>query len=260
MNRIDRCFADLKAKEKKALITFITAGDPDMETSKKAVLKMFDSGADIIELGVPFSDPIAEGVTIQKSSKRSLDGGTNLDMIFDLVVELRKETDKPLLFMMYINTIVAYGTEKFFTNCKDKGIDGVIVPDMPYEESGELKDEARGYGIHIINLVAPTSRDRIKKIASNSQGFLYCVSSTGVTGTRSTFTTDFESFFGAIGENAACPYCVGFGISSPEQAKKMSAYCDGVIVGSAIVRIMEEKGAQSIEAVGEFVKSLSEVM
>lgn len=260
MNRIDRCFNELKKQGKKALITFITAGDPNMETTEKTVLQMFDSGADIIELGVPFSDPIAEGVTIQRSSKRSLDGGTNLDKIFAVVDKLRVQTDKPLLLMMYINTIIAYGTERFLTVCKNKGIDGVIVPDMPYEESSELKSAALPYDIHIINLVAPTSRDRIKKIAGDSAGFLYCVSSTGVTGTRSDFTTDFDAFFGTINENAVCPCCVGFGISSPEQAKRMSAYCDGVIVGSAIVRIMEQYGTESPTPVGEFVHSLKEAI
>lgn len=259
-NRIDRCFDSLKSNGKKALITFVTAGDPDMESTEKIVLSMFENGADIVELGVPFSDPIAEGVTIQKSSLRSLSKGTTLDMIFDLVKSIRQKTDKPLLLMMYLNTIFVYGKEKFFKNCKDCEIDGVIVPDMPYEERDEILDAANKYGIYNINLVAPTSHDRVSEIASNSDGFLYCVSSLGVTGTRTEFKTDFDEFFSLINKNVSCPACVGFGISSPEQASKMSKYCDGVIVGSAIVKIIEKYGEDSADKVGEFVKSLKSAM
>lgn len=260
MNRIDSTFESLKERGEKALITFITAGDPDMETTEKTVLEMFRKGADIVELGVPFSDPIAEGVTIQRSSLRSLRGGTTVDKIFDSVVNIRKETDKPLILMMYINTIFVYGTEKFFAMCREKGIDGVIVPDLPYEERGEILPFAEKYGVHTINLVSPASGERIKRIAGDSDGFLYCVSSNGVTGVRSEYKTDFDEFFKVIGESAKCPYCVGFGISSPEQARKMSGYCDGVIVGSAVVRIMEENGKNSPEKVGEFVRGLKEAM
>lgn len=257
-NRIDICFEKLKAENEKALITFVTAGDPDLKTTKKIVLKKLENGADIVELGVPFSDPIAEGPTIQKASQRSLINNTNLDQIFDLVKELRCETDAPLLLMMYINTIFKYGTEKFFTNCKKNGIDGVIVPDLPFEERDEIETFADKYGVYNINLVAPTSHDRVKTIASQSKGFLYCVSSVGVTGTRSSFNTDFDEFFSLITASASCPSCVGFGISNPEQAKKMSGYCDGVIVGSAIVNIIAENGKDSADKVGKFVKSLKD--
>jgi tryptophan synthase alpha chain len=260
MNRIDACFENLKKEGKKALITFVTAGDPDLGTTEKAVLEMFDKGADIVELGVPFSDPIAEGLTIQHSSLRSLKNGTTLDDIFKVVDNLRAKTDKPLLLMMYINTIYVYGTERFFKTCEEKGIDGVIVPDMPYEERDEIYSNAKNHNVRNINLVSPASHDRIKRIAADSEGFLYCVSSNGVTGVRSDFQTDFDEFFKLIGDNASCPYCVGFGISSPEQARKMSGYCDGVIVGSAIVKIMEEKGRDCVSAVGEFVKSLKDAM
>ena len=260
MNRIDKCFEDLKSRGEKAVITFITAGDPNITTTEKTVLEMFDKGADIVELGVPFSDPIAEGVTIQKSSLRSLQGGTTLDKIFDCVANIRRQTDKPLILMMYLNTIFVYGTDKFFAACVEKGVDGVIVPDMPYEEREEILPFAQRYGVHNINLVSPASGERIKTIAGDSKGFLYCVSSNGVTGVRSEYKTEFDEFFKAIGESAECPYCVGFGISSPEQARKMSGYCDGVIVGSAIVRIMEEHGTASPERVGEFVHSLKSAM
>ncbi len=260
MNRIEKCFNELKERQEKALITFITAGDPDLETTEKAVFEMFGNGADIIELGVPFSDPVAEGVTIQKSSLRSLKNGTNLTKIFETVKRIREKTEKPLILMMYINTIFVYGTDRFFADCKQYGIDGVIVPDMPFEERDEVQEYAEKYGVLNINLVAPTSRNRIEKIATESKGFLYCVSSTGVTGVRSGYTTDFEDFFGTIRKYAKCPCAVGFGISGPEQAKKMSGYCDGVIVGSAIVRIFEEKGAAAPKAAGEFVKSLKEAI
>ena len=260
MNRIEKCFSDLKEKNEKALITFITAGDPDLETTEKAVFEMFDNGADIIELGVPFSDPVAEGVTIQKSSLRSLKNGTNLTKIFETVKRIRAKTEKPLILMMYINTIFVYGTDRFFADCKQYGIDGVIVPDMPFEERDEVLEFAEKYGVLNINLVAPTSRNRIEKIATESKGFLYCVSSTGVTGVRSGYTTDFDDFFGTIKKYAKCPCAVGFGISGPEQAKKMSGYCDGVIVGSAIVRIFEEKGSEAPKAAGEFVKSLKDAL
>ena len=214
-NRIDACFEKLKAENKKALVTFITAGDPDMDTTEKCVLEMYKNGSDIIEIGVPFSDPIAEGVTIQKASLRSLSGGTNLDKIFDLVRKLRTQTDKPMLLMMYINTIF---------------------------------------------LVAPTSHERVKMIAEKSKGFLYVVSSLGVTGMRSEITTDFNELLAPIRNNNHCPCCIGFGISNPEQAKKMSQYADGVIMGSAVVKIVEEHGKDAPEYIGKFIKSVREGM
>lgn len=255
-NRIDSCFEQLKAKGEKALITFVTAGDPDLETTEKCVLEMFDKGADIIELGVPFSDPIAEGPIIQKASQRSLKGGTTLDKIFGMVKSLREKTDKPLLLMMYINTIFKYGTEKFFGNCRDCQIDGVIVPDLPFEEREEISDTADKYGVYSINLVAPTSADRVTMIANESKGFLYVVSSLGVTGTRSEITTDFETLLAPLKDNSPVPYCIGFGISNPEQAAQMASYCDGVIVGSAIVNRIAENGTGSADTVGKFVGEL----
>ncbi len=258
MNRIDKKFADLNGE--KALITFVTAGDPDLETTKRLVLEMEKSGADLIELGVPFSDPIAEGPTIQRASLRALRGGVTLVKIFDLVRELRRETEVPLLLMMYVNTIFRFGIERFFALCAETGIDGVIVPDLPYEEKDELSDAARRFGIRQISLVAPTSHERIARIAGEAEGFLYCVSSTGVTGTRSEFKTDFDEFFGEIKKSVKIPCCVGFGISSPEQARKMSSYCDGVIVGSGIVNIVERCGTDSVSPVGEFTASLKNAM
>ena len=260
MNRIEKTLAELKSKGEKALITFVTAGDPDLETTEKLVLKMFESGSDIIEIGVPFSDPVAEGKVIQLASLRSLSQGTDLTGIFGMVEKLRKQTDKPLILMMYINTIFRFGTEKFFTLCKEKGIDGVIVPDLPYEERNEIRPYAKKNDIFAISMVAPTSHQRIADIASEAEGFLYCVSSTGVTGTRSKFTTDFDEFFGEIKKSCKVPAMVGFGISGPEQAKKMSGYCDGIIVGSAVVKIVAEYGKGSPDKVGEFVRSLKDAI
>ncbi|MCM1382552.1 MAG: tryptophan synthase subunit alpha, partial [Muribaculaceae bacterium] len=172
------------------------------------------------------------------------------------VGRLRGKTEKPLILMMYVNTIFRFGTERFFSLCREKGVDGVIVPDLPYEERGELQPYAEENGILSISLVAPTSHQRIADIAGDAKGFLYCVSSTGVTGTRSKFTTNFEEFFGEIRKSCKVPAMVGFGISDPEQAKKMSTYCDGVIVGSAVVKIVAQYGRESVPHVGEFVGSL----
>lgn len=260
MNRIDRKFSQLKEKGEKALIPFVTAGDPDLGTTEKLVLSMLDAGADLVEIGVPFSDPVAEGPVIQKASKRALDAGTTLVKIFETVKHLREKTDEPLLLMMYLNSIFRFGTERFFKLCSETGVDGVIVPDMPYEERDEIQETADRFGVIPISMVAPTSHERIAMIASAAKGFLYCVSSTGVTGTRSKFTTDFGEFFGAIKKYANVPYAVGFGISNPEQAKQMSSYCDGAIVGSAIVKIVEREGRNAAAPVAEFVKSLKDAI
>lgn len=260
MNRIEKALAELKDKNEKALITFVTAGDPDLETTEKLVLEMFDNGADIVEIGVPFSDPVAEGKVIQAASLRSLSNGTDLTKIFGTVENLRKKTDKPLILMMYVNTIFRFGTERFFKLCREKGIDGVIVPDLPFEERDEIRSFAEDNGIIPISLVAPTSHQRIESIASDAHGFLYCVSSTGVTGTRSKFSTNFDEFFGEIKKSCKVPAMVGFGISNPEQAAKMGSYCDGVIVGSAVVKIIAEYGRDSVKNVGEFVRSLKDAL
>lgn len=258
MNRIDQKFQALNGK--KALITFVTAGDPDLDTTEKLVLSMLEGGADIVELGVPFSDPVAEGPVIQDASKRALQSGTTLMKIFALVKKLRTQTQAPLLLMMYLNSIFGFGTERFFDLCMENGVDGVIVPDMPYEERDEIEPAARARGLYSIRLVAPTSRERIGMIAKDAGGFLYCVSSTGVTGTRKEFSTDFEEFFGHIKESTSIPCAVGFGISGPEQAKKMAGYCDGVIVGSAIVQLASEHGKNAPAPVRDFVAAIHEAL
>ena len=254
-NRISEAFA-----KGKAFIPFITCGDPSLEITEQLVYAMEEAGADLIELGIPFSDPTAEGPVIQRASERSLRNGTTLVGIFDLVRRLRKETDVPLLLMMYLNTIFRFGTDRFFALCEECGIDGVIVPDIPFEEKDEIQGVATAHGVDNISLVTPTSHDRIAMIAKEAEGFLYCVSSIGVTGTRSEFTTDFDEFFGVIKKNATIPCAEGFGISGPEQAKKMSTYCDGVIVGSAIVKLISQYGKESSEKVYEFTKSLRDAL
>lgn len=259
-NRIDTCFEELKKQNKKALVTFITAGDPNIETTEKNIMAMLDNGADIIEIGVPFSDPIAEGKTIQKASLRALEHNTNLDEIFEMVKSLREKTQKPLLLMMYLNTLFKYGKEKFFTNCKDCEIDGIIVPDMPYEECDEISDIADKYGIYNILLAAPTSHERIKMIAQKAKGFLYVVSSLGVTGVRKEITTDFGKLLEPLNNGGYCPACIGFGISDGQAAKKMAAYCDGAIMGSAFVKISEKYGENAPKYIGEFTAQVRKDM
>lgn len=256
-NRIDAKFADLKAKGRKALITYIVSGDGGYDLTEQAVLEMEQNGVDIVEIGVPFSDPIAEGEVIQEASLRSLrDNHTTLEGTFALVERLRKKTDMPLLLMLYANTIFRSGTDKFFAKCKEVGVDGVIVPDLPFEEHDEFDGAAHANGIYNISLVTPASHGRIAKIASKAEGFLYCVSSTGVTGMRDQFDTKFDAFFDEIKASATVPYCVGFGIRDGEMAKKMASYCDGAIVGSAIVNQVAAHGKDAVPFIAEKVKEL----
>ena len=236
MNRIDEHLGALKSQGKKALITFLTAGDPNIEFTKKAIKIMQEEGVDLIEIGVPFSDPAADGPTIQAADMRALEQGTDIFKVFDMVSEIRAEITVPMVFLLYYNVIVQYGAEEFFKKCAAVGIDGLIIPDLPFEESDEVAEYVEKYGVYQINLVSPASRDRIEKIAKNSKGFLYCVSSLGVTGEKSSFSTNFDEFFSIINKHSAVPACVGFGISTGEQVRELSAYCDGAIVGSAIVK------------------------
>ena len=258
--RIKEAFEKRKKNGQKALITYIVSGDFGYETTKKNIMSMVNAGADIVEIGIPFSDPIAEGIVIQEASQHSLEGGTTLAGIFKMVKELRNETDTPFVMMMYLNTIYRFGTERFFDLCNECGIDGVIVPDMPFEEKDEIQGTATAHGVDNISLVTPASHDRIESIAKDAEGFLYCVSSIGVTGTRNEFSTDFDAFFDVIKKNTKIPCAVGFGISGPEQPKKMSQHCDGVIVGSAIVKIISEYGEDSPKKVYEFTKSLRDAL
>lgn len=256
MNRIEKKLAELKEQDKKALITYVTCGDGGYDVTERAVLEMVSAGADIIELGVPFSDPIAEGPVIQAASVRALDGGTTIAGIFDMVKRIRTKTDAPLLLMLYLNSIFGFGTERFFDICAEIGIDGVIIPDMPYEEKDEIQPYADNHDIISISLVTPTSKDRVEKIASSARGFIYCVSSTGVTGMRSSFTTDFGSFISEIRKYTDIPCAIGFGISNEKQAHEIKQYCDGVIVGSAIVNVIADDPKNSAKPVHDFTASL----
>ena len=251
MSRIAKAFANGKV-----FIPFITCGDPDLETTKKAVLAMAANGADIVELGIPFSDPTAEGPVIQGANIRALSGGVTTDKVFDLVRELRRETDIALCFMTYANVVYSYGAEKFLTTCKEIGIDGLILPDLPYEEKEEFLPICRECGVDLISFVAPTSEDRIAMIAREATGFIYVVSSLGVTGMRSEITTDLPAIVSLIRANTDTPCAIGFGISGPEQAAKMAGISDGAIIGSAIIRILEKEGREAPEKIGEFTKAV----
>lgn len=255
MSRIKEAF-----QHGKAFIAFVTGGDPDLETTEKLIYTMEAAGADLIEIGIPFSDPIAEGAVIQEANERALQAGCTTDKLFELIAKVRKKVQIPLVFLTYINPIYTYGKERFMIKCQETGIDGIIVPDLPYEEKEELEPPCNQYGIDLISLIAPTSKDRIKMIAKNAKGFVYCVSSLGVTGVRSEIKTDIESMVKLVRESGTVPCAVGFGISAPEQAARFAAAADGVIVGSAIVKIVAQYGIDSEKAVFEYVKSMKEAV
>jgi tryptophan synthase alpha chain len=262
MGRIEDKFAELKRRGRKALITFITAGDPDLAATVRIVEEMERQGADLIELGIPYSDPIAEGPVIQAANARALRNPIRIRDIMQSVKEMRKTVTVPLLYLLYCNCILQYGIERFFADCREVGLDGVIVPDLPYEEREELESAADQYGVVMITLVAPTSRDRVEKLARNAKGFLYCVSSLGVTGVRSSFSTDFEEFFRFIDKATDIPKALGFGISTAEHVRSLKGYCDGLIVGSAMVKRIEASANadEAVTAVGRYTKELREAM
>ena len=244
----------------KAFIPFITCGDPDLETTAAVVRAAAANGADLIELGIPFSDPTAEGPVIQGANLRALNGGVTTDKIFDLVRNLRRDVEVPMVFMTYANVVFSYGSERFISTCREIGIDGLILPDVPYEEKEEFLPICRRYGVDLISLIAPTSEDRIAMIAREAEGFLYIVSSLGVTGVRSEIRTDLGAIVETVRQNTDIPCAIGFGISTPEQAAKMAGISDGAIVGSAIVRLIGEHGKDAPEYVGEYVKRMKEAL
>lgn len=244
----------------KAFIPFITCGDPDLETTAAVVRAAAANGADLIELGIPFSDPTAEGPVIQGANLRALNGGVATDKIFDLVRELRRDVEVPMVFMTYANVVFSYGSERFISTCREIGIDGLILPDIPYEEKEEFLPVCRRYGVDLISLIAPTSEDRIAMIAREAEGFLYIVSSLGVTGVRSEIKTDLGAIVETVRQNTDIPCAIGFGISTPEQAAKMAGISDGSIVGSAIVRLIGEHGKDAPEYVGEYVKGMKDAL
>lgn len=246
----------------KAFVPFITCGDPDLATTRKAVNAMVAAGADLVELGIPFSDPTAEGPVIQGANLRALEGGVTTDDVFELVRQLREE-DKlsiPMVFMTYANVVYHYGTEKFCAKCAEVGIQGVILPDVPFEEKEDFDPICKQYGLDLISLIAPTSNDRIKMIAEKANGFVYCVSSLGVTGVRKEITTDIGAMVKLVKSGKDIPAAVGFGISTPEQAKKMAAHADGVIVGSAIVKLLAAHGTEAVPYIAEYVKSMKDAI
>jgi tryptophan synthase alpha chain len=244
----------------KAFVPFITCGDPDLATTAKLVRALAQSGADLIELGIPFSDPTAEGPVIQEANVRALSAGATTDKIFDLVRDLRQDVTIPMVFMTYANVVYSYGAEKFISTCAAIGIDGLILPDLPYEEKDEFLPLCHQYGVDLISMIAPTSENRIAMIAKEAEGFLYLVSSLGVTGTRSEITTDLGSIVSVVRQNTSIPCAVGFGISTPEQAKKMAALSDGAIVGSAIVKLVAQHGQDAVPYVADFAKSLKDAL
>ncbi len=251
MNRIKEAF-----RNGKAFIPFLTCGDPDIETTEAVVRAMAASGADLIELGIPFSDPTAEGPVIQQASLRALTGGVTTDKIFSMVRRLRRDLTVPMVFMTYANVVFSYGSERFISACAEIGIDGLILPDVPFEEKGDFAPLCRRYGLALISLIAPTSDSRIGMIAKEAEGFVYIVSSLGVTGTRSEITTDVGALAALIRENTGIPCAIGFGISTPAQAAAMAAQADGVIVGSAIVKLAGQYGRDAAGPIGEYVREM----
>lgn len=244
----------------KAFIAFITCGDPDAETTVAAVRAAVENGADLIELGIPFSDPTAEGPVIQGANLRALRGGMTTDKVFDIVRTLRQDVTVPMVFMTYANVVFSYGAERFISTCCQIGIDGLILPDLPFEEKEEFLPLCRTYGVDLISLIAPTSENRIAMIAREAQGFLYLVSSLGVTGTRQEITTDLASIVSVVRQNTTVPCAIGFGISTPEQARKMADLSDGAIVGSAIIKLLEKHGKDAPAYIGAYVKSMKDAL
>lgn len=249
--RISRAF-----ENGKAFIAFITGGDPSIEKSEEFILKMLEAGADIIEIGIPFSDPIAEGPTIQNANIRALAAGTTVDKLFSMVASLRKKTEAPLLFMTYLNPVFHYGYEHFFSECERTGIDGIIIPDLPFEEHCELADTAAAHGVSLITMIAPTSEARLGLLIRPAAGFIYTVASMGVTGVRGNLDAGLGGLLQKITSEATIPVAAGFGIGTPEQARQVARYADGVIVGSAIVRMVEQYGSGAASHISEFVSQM----
>ncbi len=251
MNRLNRVFS-----QGKAFIPFITAGDPNLEVTQRLIPAMAAAGADLIEIGIPFSDPVAEGVVIEQASTRALLASATTEKIFRVVEQARKETDVPLAFMTYSNPVLACGPERFMRQSAQCGVDAIIIPDLPFEEKGEFQDVAQRHGIALISLIAPTSRDRINNIAAQAEGFVYCVSSLGVTGVRQEITTDIAEMVRLVKSVRDIPCAIGFGISTEDQARAMATHGDGVIVGSAIVKLAEQYGPECIEPICRYVRQM----
>lgn len=255
MTRIKKAF-----ENGKAFIPFITCGDPNLDITEKLIYAMEEAGADLIEIGIPFSDPTAEGPVIQASSLRAFKGGTTTDKVFETIRKIRKNTQIPLAIMTYANVVFSYNTEKFVKNMKEIGIDALILPDVPFEEKEEFSLVCEKYGIDFISLISQTSKERVDMIAKDAKGFIYCVSSLGVTGTRTNISDDIGSSVERIRNKSGVPCAIGFGISTPEQARKMASLSDGVIVGSAIVKLCEKYKEECVPIVKEFVREMKEAI
>ncbi|WP_434644217.1 tryptophan synthase subunit alpha [Thermoanaerobacterium thermosaccharolyticum] len=262
MNRIDKKFYELKQKGLKAMIPFITAGDPSLDVTVELVFKMEEGGADIIEIGIPYSDPLADGPIIQVSSTRALKNGTKINNIMNAVKKIRQKSEIPLVYLVYYNSIFKYGIERFVNEAKESGIDGLIIPDLPLEERKDIKEISEKYGIYLIPLVAPTSKERIKSICESGKGFVYCVSTKGVTGIRNSIETDIKEYMRTVSEYTNMPKAIGFGISGPDMAKRFAPYCDGIIVGSAIVKMINDSRSKEeiYDNVKKFVFSIKEAI
>lgn len=261
MNRIDARLTELKSRDEKALVCFLTCGDPDFPTTRELVLRIFESGADIIELGVPFSDPLADGPTIQSSSFRALQAGATVRKVFDNVRSIRESCDKPIVLMTYFNPVQKYGLESFARDAASAGADGVILTDLPVEEADDWKSAADAAGIATIFLLAPTStKERIELTAKMASGFIYCVSRTGVTGAQASVPADLKSLVETIKAASDLPVMIGFGISKPEHVRQVTEFADGAVVGSALVSLVAEnaESGNAVDRAGEFVKVLKE--
>lgn len=256
-NQLDKVF---DTPNKKAFIAFLTAGDPTPDCTVEFILEMGRAGADLVEIGIPFSDPTAEGVVIQEASIRALKGGMTTDGAFEIVRRVREKSQMPLAFMTYANPVFHYGYDKFFARCEELGISAVIIPDMPFEEKQEMEEPAGRHHVAVISMIAPTSESRIREIAERAEGFIYVVSSMGVTGVRSQIKTDIGAIVESIRKVTDVPCAVGFGISTPEQARAMAALSDGAIVGSAIVKIIARYGADSSPEIYRYVKSMKDAV
>ncbi|MDR3240368.1 MAG: tryptophan synthase subunit alpha [Clostridiales bacterium] len=244
----------------KAFIGFVTGGDPSLEKSEEFIFEMIRAGADLIEIGAPFSDPIAEGPVIQRANLRALAAGVTTDKLFELAARVRRQSDIPLVFLTYLNPVLHYGYEAYFQKCQTIGLDGIIIPDLPFEEQEEVRAVSVRCSVDLISLVAPTSESRIAKIAKNAAGFVYIVSSMGVTGIRGEITTDLNAILAAVRSASDIPAAVGFGVSTPEQAAHIARIADGVIVGSAIVKIIEEYGERAGEHLFAYVQKMKEAI
>lgn len=258
MTRITDKFIELKEKGEKALIPFFFAGDPDIDTTYELVLRLEESGADIIELGIPYTDPLADGPVNQQAAVRALKNGITLPDILELVKKLRDKTQIPIAFLLYFNCVLQYGVEKFLADCEKAGVDGLVIPDLPYEEQQQYELIFDKFDVDIIPLVTLVSKDRIAKIVSKSSGFIYCVTSTGTTGVRNDFSTDFDSFLGEVRKHTDTARVLGFGISTPDHVRSLKGYAEGLIVGSAVVKRMAEADSREelIASVSTFISEL----